>query len=96
MIRLGSVFALLLLSLPASVRAECTREERAVMARQGNDRAQIDKLCKLGEDDFPPPAAGTATYCETPQNFCPLAGPAPVGAGCSCPSPTGPLPGIAE
>jgi hypothetical protein len=96
MIRLGSVSALLLLSLSTSVHAECTREERATLARQGNDREQIDKLCKLGEDDFPPPAAGTATYCSTPQNFCPLAGPAPVGARCSCPSPTGPQSGIAE
>jgi len=97
MIRLGSVFALLLLSLSTSVHAECTREERAVMARQGYDRKQIDKLCKFEEDDFPPPAAGAAAiYCETPQNFCPLASPAPAGAGCSCPSPTGPVPGIAE
>ena len=94
MIRLGSVFALLLLS--TSVHAECTREERAVMTRQGYDRKQIDKLCKFEEDDVPPPAAGAATYCDTPQNFCPLASPAPAGAVCSCPSPTGPVPGIAE
>ena len=94
MIRLGSVFALLLLS--TSVHAECTRDERAVMARQGYDRKQIDKLCKFEEDDLPPPAAGTATYGDTPQNFWPLASPAPAGAGCSCPSPTGPVPGIAE
>jgi hypothetical protein len=95
MIRLGSVFALLLLS--TSVHAECTREDRASLARLGYSRAQIDLLCKLGEDDFPPPAAGaTATYCNTRESFCPLPAPAPAGADCSCSSPAGPLPGTAE
>jgi hypothetical protein len=94
MIRLGSVFALLLLS--TTVHAECTKEERAAMTRQGYSREQIDILCKLGEDDLPPPAAAPATYCDTPQNFCPLASPEPAGTSCSCPSPAGPLPGITE
>jgi hypothetical protein len=95
MIRLGSVFALLLLS--NSAHAECTKEDRASLARLGYSRSQIDRLCKLGEDDFPPPAAGaTATYCNTQQTFCPLPAPAPAGTGCTCSSPAGPLPGITE
>jgi len=95
MIRLGSVFALLLLC--TSVHAECTDDERAAMARRGYSAQEVNAFCQLGEDDFPPPAAGaTATYCETPQNFCPLPGPAPAGSDCSCPSPTGPMPGVAE
>ena len=95
MIRLGSVIALLLLS--TSVHAECTREDRASLARLGYSRAQIDLLCKLGEDDFPPPAAGaTATYCNTRESFCPLQAPAPAGTGCTSSSPAGPLPGITE
>ena len=95
MIRLGSIFALLL--LPTSVHAECTREERAAMARRGYSAEQVNAFCRVGEDAFPPPAAGaTATYCETPQNFCPLPGPAPAGSDCSCPSPAGRIPGVAE
>ncbi len=94
MIRLGSVLALLLLS--TSVHAECTRDDRASLARLGYSRAQIDRLCKLREDDFPPPAGATATYCNTPETFCPLPTPAPAGTGCICSSPAGPLPGITE
>lgn len=95
MIRLGCVFALLLLS--TSAHAECTQEDRAAMARQGYNPEQIDTLCKLEEGDFPPPAAGAAaTYCATPQNFCPLDDPEPAGNSCSCPSPAGPVPGITE
>lgn len=95
MIRLGSVFALLLLS--TSVHAECTEEERAAMARQGYGQEQIDALCQLGVGDLPAPAAGApATYCATPQNFCPLDDPEPAGNNCTCPSPAGPLPGVTE
>jgi hypothetical protein len=94
MIRLGSVFALLLLS--TSAHAECTKEEHAAMARLGYNREQIDLLCKLGEDDFPPPAGATATYCNTQESFCPLPTPAPAGAECTCNSPTGPISGVTE
>ena len=95
MIRLGSVLALLLLS--TSAHAECTREDRASLARLGYNRAQIDRLCKLAEDDLPLPAAGaTAAYCNTQESFCPLPTPAPAGADCTCNSPAGPLPGITE
>ena len=96
MIRLGSVFALLLLLLSTGAHAECTREDRASLARLGYNRAQIDRLCKLGQDYFPPPAGATATYCNTQQTFCPLPAPAPAGTGCTCSSPAGPLPGITE
>ena len=95
MIRLGSVFALLLLC--TSAHAECTDEERAAMARRGDSARQVNAFCQLREDDFPAPAAGaTATDCNTPQNFCPLPSPAPAGADCTCPSPAGPVPGVAE
>jgi hypothetical protein len=94
MVRLGSLFALLLLS--TSAYAECTKEERASLARLGYGRDQIDLFCRQGQDYFPPPAAGTATYCATQETFCPLATPAPAGTGCTCSSPGGPLPGIAE
>jgi len=96
MIRLGPVLALLLLLLPAAAQAECTREERAAMARIGYNREQIDRLCRLGQDAFPPPAGGTATYCDTQEGFCPLEVPAPVGVPCTCGSSAGPRPGLTE
>jgi hypothetical protein len=95
MIRFGLLLLLLLLA-PVAARAECQREERAAMARQGYTPPQIDAVCDLTEDDFPEPAAGTAAYCETDDGFCPLATPTPIGTPCSCATQYGSVPGVAE
>jgi hypothetical protein len=95
MIRFGLLLLLLLLA-PVAARAECQREERAAMARQGYTPPQIDAVCELTEDDFPEPAAGTAAYCETDDGFCPLATPTPIGTPCSCATQYGSVPGVAE
>lgn len=96
MIRFGSVLALLLL-LSAQAQTECTTDDRAALTRFGYSPEQIDLLCALREDDFPPPAAGgAATYCNTPESFCPLSTPAQAGTDCICSSPGGPLRGVAE
>ena len=95
MIRFGFLLLALLL-VPAVARAECGREERAALARQGYTPAQIDARCDVTEDDFPEPAAGTASYCETVDSFCPLDTSTPIGASCSCATQYGVVPGIAE
>jgi hypothetical protein len=95
MIRFGFLL-LLLLSAPLTARAECEPEERAALARQGYTPSQVDAVCDITEDDFPAPAAGTATYCETDDGFCPLATPTPIGTPCSCATQYGAVPGTAE
>jgi hypothetical protein len=95
MIRLGLLLLLLLLA-PAAARAECQREDRAAMARQGYTPPQINAVCDLTEDDFPEPAAGTAAYCETDNGFCPLATPTPIGTPCSCATQYGAVSGVAQ
>lgn len=95
MIRSGFLLLLLLLT-PTVARAECEREERAALARQGYTPAQVDAVCDITEDDFPEPAAGIATYCETDGGFCPLAAPTAIGTPCSCATQYGATPGTAE
>jgi hypothetical protein len=95
MIRSGFLLLLLLLA-PVVARAECQREERAAMARQGYTAPQIDAVCDLAEEDFPEPAAGTAAYCETDGSFCPLSTPTAIGTPCTCATQYGTVPGVAE
>jgi hypothetical protein len=95
MIRFGFLLLLLLL-VPDVARAECEREERAALARRGYTPAQIDAVCDITEEDLPEPAAGTATYCETEETFCPLDAPMPIGTPCSCATQYGAAPGTAE
>jgi hypothetical protein len=95
MIRSGFLMLLLLLA-PTLARAECDREERAALARQGSTPAQVDAACDITEDDFPEPAAGSATYCETDESFCPLDSPTPIGSPCTCATQYGVIEGTAE
>ncbi|MGH6928982.1 MAG: hypothetical protein ACREEV_11740 [Dongiaceae bacterium] len=95
MIRSGFLLLLLLLA-PATARAECQREERAAMARQGYTAPQINAVCELTEEDFPEPAAGTAAYCETGDSFCPLDAPTSIGTPCTCATQYGTVTGVAE
>jgi hypothetical protein len=95
MIRYGLLLALLLTSTVA--HADCADdEEREALTRQGLSSAEIDAICNLRETDFPDPAGAIATYCETDGAFCLLAAPVPAGAECTCATPRGPMPGVAE
>jgi len=95
MIRFG-LLLLLCLMAAAPARAECTREDRGVLARGGYDIDDIEAVCDLTEDDIPEPAAGAASYCDTEEGFCPLSAPAAVGAPCTCPTQYGAMPGVTE
>jgi hypothetical protein len=95
MIRFG-LLLLPLLMASTLARAECTREDRGTLAQRGYDLDEIEAVCKLTDDDFPEPAAGTANYCETQDSFCPLSTPAPIGSPCTCATQYGAIPGVAE
>jgi hypothetical protein len=39
-------------------------------------------------------AQGFGQRCQTPRGTCFLGAPLPIGRPCSCPAPTGPVPGV--
>jgi hypothetical protein len=39
-------------------------------------------------------AQGFGQRCQTPRGTCFLGAPLPIGKPCSCPAPTGPVPGV--
>lgn len=88
---------ILCVAMPTAALADCSSEDRIALAEMGYSEAQIDQQCSSGQNAFaPPPTYGSATTCATQWGSCPLSQPGQPGAGCWCPSPYGPIPGVAQ